>query len=341
MTLGRPAVPLLAALAALICAAPALPQSSIQGTGPVLVEIRGQVRYSDGQAAGDGIMITVNNLTEGGIAASIQTNQSGRFRLTGIPQAVYQVIAHRPGFRDDSQRVVLTTVPTAYVTLTLSPLPGETSAANLALAPGATVSAAELALPPPTRKEFETGRDLLEKDHNPKKAVGHLRKVVKEAPSFAEGYLLLGTAQMDLERWKDAQEALQHTVALDDKAPGALLALGTCYNEEQKFSEAEKPLVQGLKLDPNSATGQYELARTYWSLNRWQDAAPHAQKAVVLDPSLAPAHVVMGNVMLRERNGLGALKEFQEYLRLDPKGAMAEPVRDIVGKLQKALGTSR
>jgi len=92
---------------------------------------------------------------------------------------------------------------------------------------------------------------------------------------------------------------------------------------------------------PQPATGHYELARALWGQNRWQDAAPHARKAVGLQPALAPAYVVLGNVMLRERNAPGALKAFKEYLRLEPKGAMAAPVRDMVIKIEKALGSPK
>jgi hypothetical protein len=46
----------------------------------------------------------------------------------------------------------------------------------------------------------------------------------------------------------------------------------------------------------------------------------------------------MGNIELRKRNGQAALQQFQDYLKLEPQGAMAPSVRDLVSKLQKALG---
>jgi hypothetical protein len=57
--------------------------------------------------------------------------------------------------------------------------------------------------------------------------------------------------------------------------------------------------------------------------------------------ALAPAYVMLGNVVLRERNSPGALKQFKEYPRLEPKGEVARSVRDIVSRIEKALGSSK
>jgi len=46
--------------------------------------------------------------------------------------------------------------------------------------------------------------------------------------------------------------------------------------------------------------------------------------------------VVIGNILLQKRDNAGALKEFNEYLRLDPKGSMSDAVRAMVTKLEKA-----
>jgi hypothetical protein len=49
-------------------------------------------------------------------------------------------------------------------------------------------------------------------------------------------------------------------------------------------------------------------------MGRWKDAEPHALKATGLQPGMAKAHVLMGNILLRERNAPAALAEFKsEY----------------------------
>jgi predicted Zn-dependent protease len=67
------------------------------------------------------------------------------------------------------------------------------------------------------------------------------------------------------------------------------------------------------------------------------EAEAHAQKAEALQPSMAPVHILLGNIALRKQDAASALKEFQEYLRLDPKGPMAQGAEAMVNKIQSAM----
>ena len=82
---------------------------------------------------------------------------------------------------------------------------------------------------------------------------------------------------------------------------------------------------------------QFELGRAYLGLGRWDAAGQHVAKANQLRPDDPQQHVVLGNIMLRERNADGALKEFQEALRLDPKGPIAEPTRQVIARIEAAI----
>ena len=97
-------------------------------------------------------------------------------------------------------------------------------------------------------------------------------------------------------------------------------------------------LQKALTLNPDSPPAHVEMARSLWQQQRWQEAEPHVAKALTLNPDNASAHLLMGNIDLRKRDGQAALQQFQAYLKLDPQGALAPNVRDLVGKLEKALG---
>ncbi len=339
MKLRRKVMLLLMASSLTILGSIAWPQ--IRPPRPVArTQIRGQVRYAHGPAAPQGILITLES-DRVGLVAQTQTDSQGKFEFNQIPQQVYQVKARHPGYREASQRVDLTTGPTAYLILDLQPLPQKEPPAVPQQGPGGFISVEELGAPENAQKELEQGQKLLMESKDIGGSVPHFLKAIELYPSFAQAHMLLGVAYMDQNRHKDAQSALEKAIAFNDKLAGAHLALGACLNQQGNFAAAEKPLLRGLELNPEAAEGHYELGRVYWALGRWPEAEPHARKAVALRAEFAPVHALLGNIMLRKRDAPAALQEFKEYLRLEPDGPMAAPARDMVAKIEKALAAPR
>jgi len=117
--------------------------------------------------------------------------------------------------------------------------------------------------------------------------------------------------------------------------------LGILENQQKDYPGAEKSLIEGLKLNWESPQGHYELARTYWAIGRWQQAEPHALEALRIQPTMAPVHVLLGNIALRKQDAPGALAQFQDYLKLDPNGPLAEPTRAMVKKIEEAMNAKQ
>jgi tetratricopeptide (TPR) repeat protein len=153
---------------------------------------------------------------------------------------------------------------------------------------------------------------------------------------------------MDLADWDKAEQNLKKTLEIDPKAANAYFALGEVYLRQKKDEEAEKVLLQGLQTEDRSFQGHLALARVYWDMaSRIKDEAQaraaleksydQVSQALKLNPDLAQAHIVKGNLLLRVRRAADAQHEFEEYLRLDPKGPFAEQARTTVEKIKKAL----
>jgi len=203
--------------------------------------------------------------------------------------------------------------------------------------PAGTLNARLQQVPSPAVKEFQSGEQLVNERKDLDGAVKHFRKAIQLYEKFPDAHLKLGLVYLDMNKFDEGQRELQRSAELDSTFPAPYLALGALFNLKKQYDDAEKILTRGIEINPDIPEGHYELAKTYWALGRWQDAEPHATKAAALQPAMAPVHVLLGNIALRKRDAPGALKEFQEYLRLDPKGPMAEGAQAMVKKIQDAL----
>jgi Flp pilus assembly protein TadD len=311
--------------------------TSSDSRGGSNAEINVQVRNPDGTAAPRGIHVRLE-AQEGGSSEDCVTETGGRCRFLPGSGGMYVIRVSQLGYQEISVDVNLVDTLRAYVNIVLRPDPGSSSLETHNEVSGMSVSALDLGVPENARQEFEKGQRALT-ENKLDASISHFRKAIKFYEPFPRAYTLAGTAYLEKKDWMEAEKALQRAITLDPKSSDAYLALGAVLNQTKDYPRAEAVLLRGLELNSDAPGGHYELAKTYWELGRWQEAAPHARKAVSLTPDLASPHVLLGNILLRERNAQGAMYEYQEYLRLDPNGSMAQGVRDMVEKLQKATGS--
>ena len=65
------------------------------------------------------------------------------------------------------------------------------------------------------------------------------------------------------------------------------------------------------------------------------------KQALDLDPNFAAAHLLKGNLYFKVRRAEDALKEYDEYLRLDPNGEFAASTRELADRIRKALAQDK
>jgi Tfp pilus assembly protein PilF len=335
----------LSALFFVVAARSASPQFGLGGK-----RIQGQVRM-EGQPAPQGVLVYLDRsrgrdssfVNGSGELGNTMTDSRGRFSFENFdagqenPEGrVYVISVRYPGYLPASQIVDMTGSPTGFANFDLR---RDTSKDMPNVPPGGPGGAVSANQPssPKAQESLARGEDLLMNKHDPRASVKEFKKVVELDPKYAPGFVLLGTAYIQTQEWSDAQSAFEKAVKIEPANPVAYFGVGYALNQQQKFGEAQKALNRSLELRPASAEAQYELGRSFWGLGKWQDAEPHAHKALEIQKDFAPAHVLMGNILLRHRDASGALAEFQEYLRLDPKGPLAASVKEMVDKIEKGL----
>ena len=307
-------------------------------TIPHLGEVRGQVRMPGGQPAVRGTAVYLE-MRGGGTAGQSQTDGQGKFEFAQLSPAIYEVHIRAVGYLADFQEVDLTSIPMAYLTFVLRPEPSSRAPAVPPEGPGATISAIDPNAPEGARKNVASAQELMTQgnDKDIDKSIGLLKKAVAQYPQYSQAYLLMGVAYSSQKNWDDAEKVLQKSVELNQKNAATYVALGSVENEKKKASDAEKYLLKAVELAPDSSDAHFELGRAYWGLGKWDLADQHVAKANQLKPDNFSQRVLMGNILLRERNAPAALKEFQEAVRINPTGPASEPVRQMIARIEAAL----
>jgi tetratricopeptide (TPR) repeat protein len=297
------------------------------------IEIRGQVRYALGGAPVENITIHLEKLS-GGFVGEEVTDRNGRFKFAGLLPIQYLLYVRQPGYQEIQREVNLVMTSAEYLQLQLLPNDPEKATAS----PYAS-KLIDANVPSEARREFERGQSALFEKKKPDEAIPHFEKAIQLYPRFVEANLSLGTAYMDEQKWDAAETPLKRAFELEPKAANALFALGEIYLQQRRYDQAETTLRQGLNIENRSWQGHFTLGRVYWNRNSRDDLAKAGRQIALtlqLNPSFAEAHLLGANILLRARKTEDALAEFEEYLRLDPKGRYATQARATVQKIKGA-----
>jgi tetratricopeptide (TPR) repeat protein len=298
-------------------------------SSPSSFEVSGQVRLADTGQPAARVPIRLERFG-GGIVDQIDTDSSGRFRFPNLQRGYYRVVINTPGYRPQQQDADLQVVFRAHLMFEISP---DTSRNTSGVATLTDVIDAKA--PTDAREEFERGRAAAaKKDRHA--AIEHLRKATSLYSSYFSAHLLLATTFMDDRLWNDAEESLQRALEAKPNDAATVILLGEVYWRQKRYADAEKTLLEGLKLDENSWHGHFTLARLYFEQKQTLKAAPEVGRTLQLKPDFAEAHLLAGNILLNVNQQERAIFEYEEYLRLAPKGDFAAQARDLIQKLRSA-----
>ncbi|HEY3027993.1 MAG TPA: tetratricopeptide repeat protein [Pyrinomonadaceae bacterium] len=304
------------------------------GASSSSLEVSGQVRLVETGQPARNVPIRLERFG-GGIIDQINTDNGGRFRFPNLQRGYYKVVVNAPGYNPAQQDADLQVLFRAFLVFELTADPSKTAAGAASL-----TDIVDARVPPNARDEFTRGRAALAK-RNEQEAIAHFERALVFYPEFFEAQLLLGTAFMDTRQWEKAERVLSRALVVKPDDASVLLSLGEVYWRQKRYDEAEKILQDGIKLDDKSWHGYFTLGRLYWDKGDIAKAGPPIGKTLQLKPDFAEAHLLAGNILLRVAQQERALVEYQEYLRLAPRGEFAGQARDLTEKLKASLASGK
>jgi len=131
-------------------------------------------------------------------------------------------------------------------------------------------------------------------------------------------------------------ETLKEIVKKDPKNLPAWVELGNLYFDSNQPKEAIEAYSQYLAIKPDNADVRTDMAIMYRNLGEMDRALEQFQKAAQSDPKHVNSRYNIGIVLLHDKQDIkGAIKAWEEYLKVDPKSERAERVRAQMENLKK------
>jgi len=136
----------------------------------------------------------------------------------------------------------------------------------------------------------------------PDLALERFQEATKLDPSYAEAYLVAGTALAEMGRWEDAISAYRRALAQPTLAQPhvAHQNLGVALYNVRRYREAEESLRFAITLEPTLESAYYNLGLVYMAENRLDEAKAAFRQARKLAPESA-----FGQAALERLKALG------------------------------------
>lgn len=173
----------------------------------------------------------------------------------------------------------------------------------------------ELQDDPPTRlrviRELLEQRDLGAADQ-------HLRKLLTDCPTHAEGLLLKGILDMQREQYRQAEIAFDSAMREGADRKKCLMGMGMAAMGRAYAQGAWERFLQVLAEHPDDAEAIHWLLRAGTAQNRWQELGEQLCAYVTRNPGDLAARFAFASVLFRAEHIEAARKEYEDLCKVAP-----------------------
>ena len=181
---------------------------------------------------------------------------------------------------------------------------------------------------------FFLGTILLKEESYPE-AAAEFEKEAEKSPDSASVFYNLGQAYHGAGNEDKAIVALDKSVSLDPTRTEPLMLLASIYEDKKDLTKRDEIYEKIKAVDPkNAAILFYNIGAKARNANRPKVAVQAFRKSIEIDPTYAVAYRELGYALMANQDFAGALKAFQDYLRLNPKASDAKEIQDSIALLK-------
>ena len=293
----------------LLVAAPALAQRGA---------VRGKITDPDGNPV-PGVQVSIVLLDGGGRPVRIETNDNGEFLRAGLPVQMYRVSFELDGWEPLQAMVTVSNGGQSVINEILHPLPeGVLSQAQADRFNEASLGARDAFVD----GDFET-------------AVAETLELIALTPDSGSLYFNLAASYEEMEDYPAAITAYEKAYELDDSMLQAIMAVADLYGRQQQWDQALEAFDRSMELVEGNAVNLFNYAVYASNTGRVELADEFYAKSAAADPEFAPAVLQVGMAKARQEDRDGAIAAFERYLEIDPDGAQAAMVQEILDQLRQ------
>jgi len=140
-------------------------------------------------------------------------------------------------------------------------------------------------------------------------------------PSFAPGYIELGSSYIALKKYALAEKAYLNAKSINDDSCAAC-GLGMTYSALARYDDAEKEFQRAMRLNPKDACPYTQSGTMYYDRGMYPEAIAAFKRAVTLRPS-AGNFIFLGNSYVYARDYEPAIEAYKKAIEVDPKSERA------------------
>jgi len=133
-------------------------------------------------------------------------------------------------------------------------------------------------------------------------------------------------------------QTLKDILKKDPKNLSALVELGNLYFDNNQPKEAIEAYSQYLAIKPDNPYVRTDMGIMYRNVGDFDRAIEEFKKAALSDPKHLNSRYNIGIVLLHDKRDIqGAIKAWEEYLKVDPNSERAKRIRIQMENLKKMV----
>jgi tetratricopeptide (TPR) repeat protein len=313
-------------LAIQLCASSAMAQGLV---------IFGDVRVTgeNNQVVPKEVLLILRRVPDGEVGRQMVSSR-GRYRFSTLKEGEYEILVEVDG----KEIGRLSQIRIGGMTLSNSPYGYQNDLEFRWRAPaqpgGGVVSAADVyERPESTKTLFNKAEDAVAKKKFDQAAT-LLKQVVETDNADFQAWTALGTVYFAQEKFKDAEEAYQHAIAVKPGSPRAQFNLGRLLSSQKKYEEAIEPLTKAVELQPTSGDANMLIGEAYLQVKKGSKAIPYLNEAA--KHGRPDAHLRLGWLYNAAGMKDKAALEYEEYLKKNPEYPERNKLKEYIAANKKS-----